>query len=41
MKRKPDMLMILALILGLGIIATGYTADKPDPEKVASQFVIR
>lgn len=41
MKKKPDMLMILALILGLGIIASGYTADQPDPEKVASQFIIR
>lgn len=41
MRRKPDMLVILALILGLGIIASGYTADQPDPEKVASQFIIR
>lgn len=41
MKKKPDVLVILAFILGLGIIASGYTADQPDPEKVASQFIIR
>jgi hypothetical protein len=41
MRKKPDMLVVLALILGLGIIASGYTADQPDPEQVARQFVIR
>ena len=41
MKKKPDMLVILAFVLGVGIIASGYTADQPDPEEVASQFIIR
>ncbi|SEK56334.1 hypothetical protein SAMN05216214_103163 [Atopomonas hussainii] len=33
MQRKPDLLWILALILGLGIVTTGYTQSQWQPEQ--------
>ena len=41
MKKKPDLLLVLMFVLGLGVVATGYTSGEPDPEMVASQFNIR
>jgi len=41
MKKKPDFLLVLMFILGMGVVVSGYTFDEPDPEIVASQFVIR
>jgi len=40
-KRKPDLLMILMFVLGMGVVVSGYTLGQADPEKVASQFTIR
>ena len=31
MKRKPDLILILALVFGVGIAVTGYTADPKTP----------
>ncbi|MCJ8168270.1 hypothetical protein [Atopomonas sediminilitoris] len=33
MQRKPDLLWVLALILGLGIVTTGYTQSQWQPEQ--------
>lgn len=41
MKKKPDLLLVLMFVVGLGVVASGYTFDQPDPELVASQFNIR
>jgi hypothetical protein len=41
MKKKPDLLLVLMLVLGLGVLASSYTQGEPDPEMVASQFTIR
>lgn len=41
MKKKPDLLMILVFVFGLGVVVTGYTLTEPDPELVANQFSIR
>jgi len=41
MKKKPDLLLVLVLVLGLGVLASSYTQGEPDPERVASQFSIR
>jgi hypothetical protein len=41
MKKKPDLLMVLMFVFGIGMVASGYTFDNPDPELVASQFSIR
>jgi hypothetical protein len=41
MKRKPDLLLVLMFVLGLGVVVSGYTFEDPDPELVASQFNIR
>ncbi|MDX1693672.1 MAG: hypothetical protein R3208_07890 [Ketobacteraceae bacterium] len=41
MKKKPDLLMVLVFVFGLGVVASGYTLTEPDPEMVASQFSIR
>lgn len=41
MKRKPDLLLVLMLVLGLGVLASTYTQGEPDPEMVAAQFSIR
>jgi hypothetical protein len=41
MKKKPDLLLVLMLVLGLGVLASTYTQGEPDPEMVASQFSIR
>lgn len=41
MKKKPDLLLVLMFVLGIGMVASGYTFDNPDPELVASQFTIR
>lgn len=40
-KSKPDLLVVLAIVLGVGIIASSYTQSQPDPEIVANQFSIR
>lgn len=41
MKKKPDLLLVLVFVFGLGVVASGYTLTEPDPEMVASQFSIR
>ncbi len=41
MKKKPDLLIVLMFILGMGVVVSGYTLDEPDPEMVANQFTIR
>ncbi len=41
MKKKPDLLVVLVLVLGLGVLASTYTQGQPDPEVVAKQFSIR
>ena len=41
MKKKPDLLVVLVLVLGFGVLASSYTQGQPDPEVVASQFSIR
>ncbi|MGB3621166.1 MAG: hypothetical protein WBA20_07460 [Ketobacter sp.] len=41
MKKKPDLLVVLMLVLGLGVLASSYTQGQPDPEVVAKQFSIR
>jgi len=41
MKKKPDLLMVLVILVGFGVLTSGYTMGDPDPEAVASQFVIR
>jgi len=41
MKKKPDLLIVLMFVLGMGVVVSGYTLDEPDPEMVASQFTIR
>ncbi len=41
MKKKPDVLVVLMFVLGMGVVVSGYTLDEPDPEMVASQFTIR
>ena len=41
MKKKPDLLLVLMFVLGMGVVVSGYTLDEPDPEIVASQFTIR
>ena len=41
MKKKPDLLVVLMLVLGLGVLASSYTQGQQDPEMVASQFSIR
>lgn len=41
MKKKPDLLVVLVMVLGLGVVASSYTQGQPDPEVVASQFSIR
>jgi len=41
MKKKPDLLVVLMFIVGMGVVVSGYTLDQPDPEMVASQFSIR
>jgi len=41
MKKKPDFLVVLMFILGMGVVVSGYTLGETDPEMVASQFTIR
>ena len=41
MKKKPDLLIVLMFVLGMGVVVSGYTLNEPDPEMVASQFTIR
>lgn len=36
MKRKPDILWVLALIFGLGVVTTGYTQGLWEPAEVES-----
>ena len=41
MKRKPDLMWILAIILGLGIVTTGYTQslwDRSTADSPASAY---
>ena len=40
MKRKPDLLWVLAIVFGLGIVTTGYTQslwDRQDAPQTVQQ----
>jgi hypothetical protein len=37
MKRKPDLLWVLVLLLGLGIVTTGYTETLWDRQATSEQ----
>ncbi|MCQ4330193.1 hypothetical protein [Stutzerimonas stutzeri] len=39
MKRKPDILWVLVLIFGLGVVTTGYTQGLWDQPDAASSMV--
>jgi len=30
-RRKPDLLLLLAIIIGLGVLITGFTQEKAQP----------
>jgi hypothetical protein len=39
MKRKPDILVVLAVVFCLGIAVTSYLPDNNSPELVAQQLL--
>jgi len=41
MKKKPDIMLVLAVIFGLGVLVSSYTQGEISPESVAKQYVIR
>lgn len=41
MKSKPDILVVLTIVVGLGVLVSSYGVSDPDPEQVAAQFAIR
>lgn len=41
MQKKPDLLVILALVFGLGVLVSSYTLGQNDPQAVAQEIVIR
>jgi len=40
-KKKPDIILVLAIVLSVGVLVSNYTFGKVEPEQVASQVVIR
>jgi uncharacterized membrane protein YoaK (UPF0700 family) len=41
MRRKPDILVVLALIFAIGVVVSNYSMGGADPEALASEFAIR
>lgn len=41
MKKKPDLLVVLALVFGLGVLVSSYTLGQNDPQSVAQEILIR
>lgn len=44
MKKKPDLLWTLAVILGLGVVTTGYTQsfwESSSAEKLSSSYEVQ
>jgi len=39
MNRKPDILVVLAVVFCLGVVATSYMPDSQTPELVAQQLL--
>ena len=40
-RRKPDLLVVLALLVGLGVVVTGYTQELLDRQPAATRFLAR
>ena len=40
-KKKPDLVFVLAIVFSLGALVSSYTFGKIEPEHVASKIVIR
>lgn len=41
MRKKPDILLVLVLMFGMGVLVSNYTVGQTDPQEVAKPFVIR
>lgn len=41
MSKKPDFLLVLVAIFGVGVLVSNYTLGGADPEVVAQQIAIR
>ena len=39
MKKKPDLLIILAFVFGFGVLVSSYTMGQPDPQRVAAEIL--
>jgi len=39
MKKKPDLLLVLAFVFGFGVLISSYTMGQPDPQRVAAEIL--
>lgn len=40
-RRKPDLLWVLALLVGLGVVVTGYTQEMLDRQPATARYLAR